>query len=419
MSAARHAASLSACDVAVVGAGPAGTHLALRLARAGRSVVLLDRRTFPRPKPCGEFLSPECVPLLAELGLADALEQDGAHRVEGMRLCGAGLTTVGRFLPVAPAGRAPAHGYALRRELLDLRSFEACVRQPGVTVLAGHAFTGLVRAADGTVCGLRLLDPDHRPLQLPARFTVGADGVHSRVACALDVQRPHRWLDRFAIVARFADPAPRELAEVHFLAGAYAAMAPIDAGELTLNLVFDRAALPRGPRGMEAFLRARLREATGLPRELAERPLTQPLRACGPLAMRTTAQVVAGAALVGDACGYVDPVTGEGLFFAMRGAALLAGHLDAALAQGRTDAASLAGYVRARRREFGPRFALATLLQRGMRHPRVLRTFLALLAARPRCADLLVTLTGDTLPPRALLTPRRLWWALGRSPRVA
>jgi flavin-dependent dehydrogenase len=108
----------------------------------------------------------------------------------------------------------------------------------------------------------------------------------------------------------------------------------------------------------------------------------------------------------------VDPVTGEGIYFAMRGAALLAAELDRALAAGRNDAAALRGYVRARRRELAPRFAMARLLQRGMKHPAVVRAFLATLQARPRLADLLVTITGDSLSPRALFDPRVIREAL-------
>jgi hypothetical protein len=89
----------------------------------------------------------------------------------------------------------------------------------------------------------------------------------------------------------------------------------------------------------------------------------------------------------------------------MRGAALLAETLAAALAARRTDRAALRPYLGARRREFAPRYAMATLLQRALRHPALVRSFLSLLRARPRLADLLVCLTGDLAHPSVLLRP--------------
>ncbi len=406
-------------DVVVVGAGPAGTHLALRLADLGHAVALVDKKHFPRRKPCGEFLSPECRPLLEQVGLGAILGSSGARRIGGMRLCGYGRRADGSFLPLGDAALAGGGtatggeaGFALRREVLDLESFEAAARHPGITVLQGHALRRLLRDGDGAVTGVELADPEQRPVFLAARFTVGADGVHSRVASQLGVLRAVPWLDRFAVVARYAGGSDRNHAEVHFLDRAYLAMAPIDGDELTLNLVFDRSAMPKGRRELGDFLRRHIEAAPALADEIGSREPVEPLMACGPLAARTTRQVFDGAALVGDACGYVDPVTGEGLFFAMRGAALLADSLDASLRAGRNDARSLRGYVRARRREFGPRYAMARLLQRGMRHPAIVRAFLGTLQAKPRLADLLVTITGDSVSPAALLDPRRLLGAL-------
>jgi flavin-dependent dehydrogenase len=403
-------------DVVVVGAGPAGAHLAIRLARAGHSVAVLDRRRFPRAKPCGEFMSPECIPLLEEVGLRDAVLAGGARRIHGMRLHGHGAAAEGRFVAVGGVEAPFDHGYALRREVLDQLAVEAARSCPGVTLLEAHAVVDLVRDGDGRVLGVEALGPDQRPRHILGSFTVGADGLRSRVARALGVQVPTRWLDKFAVVARFAEVPMRDHAEVHFFDGGYLALAPVDGGQITLNMVIDRSALPRGGRrAIEDALQARIAATPALGARLAGRDPVEPLLGCGPLAGRTRRQVFDGAALVGDACGYVDPVTGEGLFFAMRGAALLADALVPALAAGRTDRAALRGYARARRREFGPRLWIATLLQRGLRHPRLVRRVLRLLEARPRLADLLVATTGDYVSPRALLRPS-VWIDALRTP---
>jgi flavin-dependent dehydrogenase len=401
-------------DVVVVGGGPAGAHLALRLAARGHSVVVLDRKRFPRSKPCGEFMSPECLPLLAELGLADAVLARGAHRVAGMDLYGCGRIARGAY---APVGRAPVPfggGYALRREVLDELSLRAAARAPGVEVREGCRIEGLLRAADGAVLGVCGRDAGNAPFEVRARFTVGADGPRSRVAGELGVRRAVPWLCKFALATRYRGVAPRAHAEVHFFPRGYFAASAVDGGQFTINLVVDRARLPQGRAQLDALFDACLQEVPALRERLAGAERARGFLVTGPLAGRTTRQTFDGAALVGDACGYVDPVTGEGLFAAMRGAALLAETLDAALRAGRTDRRGLDDYVRARRRELAPRALLSTWLQRGLRHPAIVKRVMALLAARPHLTELLVAITGDYVPGRELLRPSVWYRALTR-----
>ncbi|MEZ5990143.1 MAG: FAD-dependent oxidoreductase [Planctomycetota bacterium] len=395
-------------DVVVVGGGPAGSHLALRLARAGTRVALVEARRFPRAKPCGEFLSPACVPLLDELGLFDGLREAGAARVQGMRLLGFGRAAEGRFVPGGGREVPGGSGWAIRREVLDEQALRAALARPEVTGFEGRGVAGLVTYRDGRVEGVRLAGRDGEVLR--AAWVVGADGLRSKVATELGAARPLPWLEKFAIVARFDGVAPAPTAEVHFFPEGYFAATPIDAGGFTVNLVIDRKDLRRGLPA-EAQLLSWVDRAPPSPH--AWRP---PAGRAGPvdraLARRTRRQVFDGAVLVGDAAGYVDPVTGEGLFLAMKGAELLAGSLAAAAADRRSDAEALRGYARARRRELAPRCRLAEWMQRGMRRPWLVKGFLAVLARRPRLADLLVSVTGDYLRVGDLLSPAVLAEAL-------
>ena len=112
-----------------------------------------------------------------------------------------------------------------------------------------------------------------------------------------------------------------------------------------------------------------------------------------------------GVALVGDACGFVDPLTGEGMFFAMRGASLLAPAIDECLRDPRREAQALGRYARARRFEFGPRYAMARLLQRGLRRPGIPERVIGALDRAPGLCDLVLGLTGDYVPPSGLASP--------------
>lgn len=400
---------VSSYDLIVVGAGPAGAHLALRMARAGFSVALLDRKRFPRPKACGEFLSPECAPLLAELGLYEPVVAAGAWPVAGMDLHGYGRHARGGFVPVGPYAAPLEHGLAVRREVLDAIAVRAAAARTEVHLAEGHTVTGVLRDADGAVTGVTVMDSEGEPGELRARYTVGADGTRSAIARALDLWRPVPWLRRFALVTRYAEIELGPRAEVHFFPRGYFAATPVDSGLFSVNLVVDEDHLRASPLPAAEYFAAQLRHVPAFAEKLARGRRGEAVRGIGPMACTTTTPVFAGGALVGDACGYVDPVTGEGLFFAMRGAELLAGELATALHAGRTGPRALEGYRRARRREFGPRLTMARLLQRGLRSGLVTKTFLGLLQRRPRLADLLVSVTGDYAPPRALLAPK-VWW---------
>lgn len=390
-------------DVIIAGAGPAGAALAVLLGMRGRHVALLDRARFPRRKPCGEFMSPECLPLLEDLGVRARVLREGAMPVRGMTLHGCGHRMTGRYGAVGRAAPRFDHGYGIRREVFDHVLLERARECDTVEVLEDWPVRDLLRSEQGAVEGVVAGSVEQRTLRAP--FTVGADGLRSRVASRLGLRRGVPWLEKFALTTRFAGVTTPPQGQVHLFDGGYFAACPIDGGLFSVNLVVDRSALPRGLDALEALFEQRLGDVPVLADMLQSARRVEPFRAVGPLAGTTTRQVFAGGALVGDACGYVDPITGEGIFFALRGAAILAEEIEPGLRTGRSDALVLRRYARRRRREFGPRFGLARLLQRALPHPRVVAATLALLRKRSGLMDLLVSVTGDYVPVRELLRP--------------
>lgn len=392
------------CDVLVIGAGPAGSALGGALARRGFAVAIADHRAFPRPKPCGEFLSPQCEPLVRELGLAPPFAALGPCLVRGMHLHGGAVRALGRFRRVGDREVHALRGFGVRRERFDAVLLEGA-RAAGAQWLPRHAFGGLVRGGDGAVTGALLRAPDGAPLRCTARWVVGADGVHSAVARELGVRRPVRWLDRVALVAHFRGVPNAEFAEVHLLDDGFFAATSVDDGQWSLNLILPRARVrERTATDWDDFVAAAAAPAPGLAARLAGATRLAPWRGTGALANTTTRQTGDGVALVGDACGYVDPLTGEGIYLALAGARALAGAVTEALADPARWHRAMARYLAFRKREVVPRLRASLWLQRALRHPWLVRAFLRTAVRHPAVADLVVTLTGDTIHPRDLLS---------------
>lgn len=405
------------CDVLVIGAGPAGSSLCHQLATQGYHVRLADRKAFPRHKACGEFLSPQCLPYLQELGVEQEVRAMGPKLVRGMHLHGYGANALGRFRQLPAATTPGLAGFGIRRERFD-ELLRAASERAGATWMGRHEFVALLRASDGRVTGARLRDAGGALLDCHARWVVGADGVHSRVARDLGVQRRVAWLDQFALVAHFRGVPADPCAEVHLLPGGFFAATTVDEEVFSVNLVVPRRSLrQRDGADWDTFVAKHFVAAPGMAQRLAGAERLTPWRGTGPFAHTTRAQTFPGAALVGDASGYVDPLTGEGIYFALFGARALGEALSTALAQPSNSEAAMATYRAARRRELVPRMRASSLLQRALRHPWLVRAFLNRAAHWPALADLIVTMSGDTIHPRDLLRPS--FWRAFRAAEVA
>ena len=330
-------------DVIIVGAGPAGAVAATVLARAGVRVRLIDRAAFPRDKLCGDTVNPGTLALLRRLGLSEAIEDHGLA-VHGMRVTGEhGVVIEGRY-------SRGLRGRALMRRDVDW----ALVRG---AMAAGAAFDPSVpvrraivdeaagrRAIVGVGIGGRGARADGGR-ELRARVIIAADGRRSTLAFGLGLAchptRPRRW----AIGAYFenADPkttieahAPGSVfGEMHVRRGRYIGIAPVP-GALT-NVCLVRPSRPGDPSFGDpaSALRAELARDSLLRDRFADARIVHPPVVLGPLAVDVPrAAALDGLLLAGDAAGFIDPMTGDGLRFAVRGGELAASAALEALEHG-------------------------------------------------------------------------------------
>jgi geranylgeranyl reductase family protein len=300
--------------VVVVGGGPAGAATATVLAGRGHDVLVLDKAAFPREKPCAEYLSPGTVDALRRLGALDAVAATGPAWPHGMRLC----TARGSFLVQYPDEAAPRRALGVPRPALDHALLERA-RECGARVCERALVQGALVEA-GRVVGVRL----RGGAALRARFVVGADGRHSAVARSLGLERRLPWPRRLGLVARYEGARGVDAyGEMHVGQGLYCGIAPVGNGLVNVGLVgaldARRAGEPIG-----AYFARRLGELPGAARALAGGWRATPVRGVGPLARAVRGVAGPGYLLVGDAAGFLDPFTGEGVYRALRGGELAA-----------------------------------------------------------------------------------------------
>lgn len=338
-------------DVVVSGGGPAGAFAALVLARGGARVVLIDRDVFPRHKLCGDTLNPGAVTLLREAGLAGPVEAQ-ALPLDGMVVTAAsGISIRGTYGPAT-------QGRAWQRRHLDAHLIEAAAAA-GVDVRAGTAARAPVVDEKGRVCGIRTRRVDGRADQIRARWTIAADGRRSPLALAMGLighpARPRRWA-----IGTYATgvEALTTFGEMHVRNGHYIGVAPAGDGLANLCLVTgQRQGMADPARRLwdtiraDPLLRGRCRRATQV----------APVVTLGPLAVDARAVGVPGLLVAGDAAGFVDPMTGDGLHLALRGGSLAARVLLDF--ETRDDGRIVEELARARRAAFGAKLRFNRVLR--------------------------------------------------------
>lgn len=392
-------------EVIVVGGGPAGSATALRLARAGHAVTLLERAQYPRPKPCAEYMSPGVLRELCPLGVAEAVEHAAKSRLYGFTLYAAAGRFTGRFGRAADGG--PRYGVGLPRAVLD-EILARAAQAAGVTLREGVRVTDLLREGE-RVTGVRAL-ADGRVEELRAPLVVGADGVRSVVGRRLGALAPRVGMERIALVAHLSGISGLgDTGEMHIGPAGYCGVAPLGEGVANVAMV-QRNAASRLRGRTELFFWEELAKLPALSGRLAEARIVRPILAIGPTSYAARFYSADGALLVGDAGGYYDPFTGQGVHRALVSARLGAAIADDALRAGDLSRQRLRAYDGVRRAAFREAHAVEWLVQQFIGRPALFARAARRLAASPGMADTLVGVTGDLLSPRRVLSP----WYLAR-----
>jgi flavin-dependent dehydrogenase len=381
-------------DVIVVGARCAGSPVAMLLARRGYKVLLLDKARFPSDTVSTHYIHQSGIAHLNEWGLLDRVRASGCPAMTEIAWDIEGITFSGH--PPTPHGVPEAFGP--RREVLDAILVRAAV-ESGVEFREG--FT--VKEVDwdnGRVIGIRGRSHGGAMVTERARVVVGADGLHSTVARAVDASLYEEHSPRTHTYYTYWSGAPMQRLEFYELPGLGAAAFPTNDGLAMVSIAWSSRAHPAGLRGeLEQHYLAALRRFPGL----AERVLAgkRVARFAGMAKIPNQLRQAAGPgwALVGDAGYHKDPAAAQGITDAFRAAEQLMESLDAALTGvGALDDA-LADYARRRDDRAMPWYRWAVRFARFEELSPPRRDLFAAIAANPQWANRFCGLNAETVNP--------------------
>jgi geranylgeranyl reductase family protein len=352
-------------DVIIVGAGPAGCSAAIFLAKAGYEVLLLDRASFPRDKVCGDGISPPALDLLERMGLNKVMGSRKPWRVDGIDVISpTGKTVRAEFRSVE---EIRDYGYVWPRRDFDLMLLDSVRETSNVHILEDCEFTDL-DVEGNRFSGIKaLLRGESRVFK--GDVVIGADGAHSRIrgkiACS-NMKSRH-----IALAVRTYFNGVGKLGhyiEIHcersILPG-YGWVFPTGEGSANVGLgtSYRSARVNDLRRLFSEFLRQapsmreRFNKATIVGHALSgwPIPLGFPVPKCG----------IKNVLLVGDAGGFADPLTGEGIYQALRSGELAAQSVRVGL-ESRNDADGIGDvYKRLCGREFRVReYIMGYLIQK-------------------------------------------------------
>jgi geranylgeranyl reductase family protein len=325
-------------DVLVIGGGPAGSAAGFWLAKAGHDVCVLERKTFPRDKTCGDGLTPRAVHQLRDMGLEPAIAAHH-HRHDGLRAIAHGITLE---LPWPQHPVFPDYGYVVRRRDLDRMVAEHAAGAGATLRIATEAVRPLVR--DGLVTGAVVKDKaNSQTREVHARYVIVADGSLSRFGRALGTSRNKAYPQGIAIRGYFesplsTDPWIESCLDVHDREGrsmpGYGWIFPL--GDGTINVGIGLLSTFKGYKDVNTTNLMTEWAATAPERWDIDPDamLAPPTGGRLPMAGSINPKVGPNWLLVGDAAGSINPFNGEGIDYAYETARMAADLVDEAIISG-------------------------------------------------------------------------------------
>jgi flavin-dependent dehydrogenase len=392
-------------DVIIVGGGPAGSSAAIHLARRGYRILLLERQRFPRPKLCGEFISPEAVAALERLGVLDRVRAAGARVVtRGALIAPTGECVTATFdqLPCTPG-----YGLGLSRTTLDHVLWKAA-QVAGADTRERFHVRALVTSGKGVRGVIGRTSGSDRDVVFTADVVVDASGHARALADEVPAATPshregtsarartsygpnHRW-SVIAFRVHLADvEGLADSVELYFYRTGYGGVIPIEHGLFNLCAMTSWQEVRRARNDPRCLLAATVQQNPAAREKLYKARIEGKVLGLGPLQFGLAPRSGACPA-IGDARGELDPFLGQGIRLALESGELAARLIDEAFSRG--DIGRLAAHYDAcYRAAFRSRFLIARLLRPAAHSPGWGRLLLSVLEGSRRARDFMLRAT--------------------------
>lgn len=379
-------------DVLIVGAGPAGSSAAIRLAMRGLNVALIEQKKFPRNKLCGEFISPECLTHFAELDVLNQMSFAGGVKLERTVF----YTRNGRSVTV-PSEWFDANSFAmgLSRAEMDFQLLKRA-REAGVRVFEKTHAAGLI-FDDQKITGVNLKNENHEAFDIYAPLTIDGTGRARILARQIETTKRKRAnFVAFKTHLRGAD-VPDGDCEIYAYRGGYGGSSRIESG--LHNFCFIVAANIAKEHNSDAarimkkviFENARAASSLGNA-EIVEDWLAVPIENYG----RFDLVPAPGLLTVGDAAAFIDPFTGSGILLALESAKIAASFVADAFSSRFSFAEIAAEYERQYSFAFDRRLRISSLVRRAAFIPFLAETVINVLSMSNRLTHSLARATRPT-----------------------
>lgn len=392
-------------DAVIVGAGPGGSSAAYYLASKGYRVLLIEKENFPREKVCGDGIAPRAVHSLEVMGVEGELA-GRFKRTEGIRFYAtrAGVTEV-RY----PMGsRFPDHGYVVPRRELDAVLLRRA-REVEVEVWEGCRVVDLLPWKDGSVPGV-VTEKEGERFEVSASYIVGADGSSSLVGRKLGLLRQDPrymgvsvrcYLQGVRGLSDFLEIYPEDA-----VLPACGWIFPLDRETANVGVGFMLSVRERRRMNLNRVFESFCTRTRYAAEKLGgARPLGKPRGALLRVGMGGAVPQKANVVLVGDAASLTNPVSGEGITYALESGRWAAETISSALRRG--DPETLALYPRILERYYGRYFRLGSLAIRCGNTPGFINPLLFTTSRLPRLGDkmgrFLMNCRSKEYPPGAVL----------------
>lgn len=373
---------MNSYDAIIIGGGPAGSSAAIRLADAGARVLLLEEKRMPREKLCGEFITPECFPTLARLGVMDRLIAAGAQRITRLTLS----VSTGRSVhtPIAKMSDISEWALSLSRGRFDQILFERA-REAGADCLEGVVVRQCLFDGPAPRGVEAITLPEGKQVEYLAPLVIDASGRNSRLM--VDHRERVGGLPGsrlYALKAHLAGvEAITDQVELYFFPQGYGGLSRVEAGLVNLCFIAaERNVRQAGGDGSKIVRQTIMKNRLARER-LANFEVVGKWLSTGPLTFGKRRLSQNGVIAIGDASGMIDPFTGTGIQMALRTGELAAESITEAEPYAPPDRI-LTSYRARYDNEFGSRMRVAGFLRSAAFSPATANFFARILARMPR-----------------------------------